>query len=120
MDSFLRLKKNNDTLVLDIFGDEINSLEFDIHLRSIKTMRKFKKMLVNLEYLSDINNESINKFLKMRAFLSDKIISFINVKPMQNVILNLFGMDKIFQIYITKADAQEGKNPVVNRNFKVV
>ena len=64
--------------------------------------------------------DTINRFLKMNMCLKDKIISFINVNPMQNVILNMFNIDKIFQIYMNKADAFEGKKPVINRKFRIV
>lgn len=120
MESFMRLKRSNNSLILDLIGEEINPVEFDVHLRSIKALKNFQKLYVNIEYLADINNDMINKFLKMNAYLRDKIISFINVNPLQNAVLNMFNLDKKFQIYMNKADALEGKKPVVNRKFRVV
>ena len=120
METFMRLKRNNDALMLDLIGDGINSVEFDIHLRSIKALKDFRKLYVNIAYLTTINNEVLRKFRKMKSVLKDKAVSFINVNPMQNAILNLFGIDKMFQIYMSKLDAIEGKKPVVNRKFRVV
>ncbi len=116
----MRLRRSNDSLILDLIGDDINIVEFDVHLRSIKNLKKFRNLYVNIENLSDISNDTISRFLKMNMCLKDKIVSFINVNPMQNVILNMFNIDKIFQIYMNKADAFEGKKPVVNRKFRIV
>ena len=120
METFMRLKRSEDTLMLDLIGDGINSVEFDIHLRSIKALKKYSKLYVNIAYLESINNEVLCEFRKMKTVLNDKIVFFINVNPLQNAILNLFGIDKMFQIYMNKFDAQEAKKPVVNRRFRVV
>ena len=120
METFMRLKRNNDSLVLDLIGNGINSIEFDIHLRSINALKNFDKLYINFAYLSSVNNETINKLKKLNNVLKDKIVALINVTPMQNTIFNLFGIDKIFQIYMNKLDAIEGKKPIVNRNFRIV
>lgn len=120
MGSFMRLKRSHNSLILDLIGEEINTVEFDVHLRSIKMLKNFRNLYINIEHLSDISNDTIGKFLKMNAFLKDKNISFINVKPLQNAVFNLFNIDKKFQIYLNQEDAFEGKKPVVNRKFRVV
>ena len=56
----------------------------------------------------------------MKGYLRDKKISFINVNPLQNAVFNLFNIDKVFQIYMNKSDAFEGKKPVVKRKFRIV
>ena len=116
----MRLKRNNDSLVLDLIGDGINGVEFDIHLRSIKALKKFDKLYINFAYLSTVNNETINKLKKLNNVLKDKFVALINVNPMQNAIFNLFNIDKMFQIYMNKFDAMEGKKPIVNRKFRLI
>ena len=120
MDNLIRLKSMDNTLILDLIGDEINQIEFDFTIRSIKKLKNFSKLYINIANLSEINNEMINKFRKMHAFLKDKNICFINVNAINNSILNIFGIDKLFQIYLSKNDAIEAKKPVVNRKFRVV
>ena len=120
MESFMRLKKLSNRLVLDLIGDDINQTEFDVHLKSIKGLKRFKELYVNIANLENINNSVISKFIKMRTSLSDKEISFINVNPVQNALLNIFQIDKMFQIYMNKADAFAGKKPVINRKFRIV
>lgn len=120
MDSYMRLKRNDDALMLDLIGNAINTVEFDIHLKSIKKLDNFQKLYINIAHLTEINNDTIAKFHKMNNYLNEKIIAFINVNPMQNCILNLFNLDKIFQIYMNQFDAIEAKNPVINRKFKVI
>ncbi len=120
MDTFMRLKRNNDALMLDLIGDGINSIEFDVHLRSIKALKKFSKLFVNIANLTIMDNDVLNEFLKMKSVLTDKTVCFINVNPTQNAILNLFGIDKMFQIYMNKRDAVEAKKPIINRKFRIV
>ena len=120
MESFMRLKRLNNKLVLDLIGDGINQAEFDIHLKSIAALKKFSGLYINIANLENIDNGVISKFIKMRNILSEKEISLINVNPFQNTILNIFQIDKIFQIYINREDAFIGKKPVVNRRFRVV
>lgn len=116
----MRLKKDNGALILDLIGNGINSIEFDIHMRSIKALRSFSEIYINIAHLTSINNDVLNEFRKMKTVLKDRMVSFVNVNPMQNAILNLFGIDKLFQIYMNKQDAIDGKKPVVNRKFRVV
>ena len=120
MKNFMRLRRLDDVLVWDLIGDGINSVEFDIHLRSVKAIKNIKKLYINIMHLSEINNDTLIKFRKMKSVLAEKVISFVNVNPIQNCILNMFEIDKIFQIYMNKMDAKEAKKPVVNRRFRVV
>ena len=120
MDNLIRLKQQNNILILDLIGDNIDTIEFDFTLRSIKRLKHFNNLYINIGNLSNINNEIINKFLKMHAFLKNMQICFINVNAINNSILNLFGLDKFFQIYMNKQDAIEGKKPIVNRKFRIV
>lgn len=120
MENSLRLKRIGNSLMLDLIGDEINTIEFDIHLTYIKKIKNFDKLFINMANLGDISNDMLNKFRKMRAVLKDKHVCFINISAMQNSILNLFEIDKLFQLYMSKTDAIEGKRPIINRKFKIV
>lgn len=120
MENSVRLKRVGETLILDLIGNEINTVEFDLNLKSIKRYKNFKKLYVNIAYLENISNETVNKFHKLRTYLKDKNICFINVNATNNCILNIFKIDKMFQLYLTKQDANEGHNPIINRQFKVV
>ena len=119
MENSLRLRRVDNLLVLDLIG-KVNAIEFDIHLKLIKKLKGFDKLFINIAYLENIDNELLSKFRKMRTALKDMPICFINVDVMQNSILNLFEIDKMFQLYMTKSDALEGKRPIVNRQFKLV
>ncbi len=120
MENSLRLRRLNNSLMLDLIGDEIDTVEFDMFLSSIKRIKDVQKLYVNIANLCDIDNDTINKFRKMHAFLKNKHVCFVNVSAINNSILNLFGIDKLFQIYMTKLDAIEAKRPVINRKFKLV
>ncbi len=120
MENSLRLRRFKKSLMLDIIGDGINTVEFNAFLASIKRVKDFQKLYVNIANLYDIDNDTLNKFRKMHAVLRDKHVCFINVSAINNSILNLFEIDKLFQIYLSKYDAIEGKRPVINRKFKLV
>ncbi len=116
----MRLRRIGKSLMLDLIGDNINTLEFDINIASIKKLKNFNKLYVNIANLYEINNDTINKFKKMRMLLKSRNICFINVNAFNNSILNIFEIDKMFQIYMSKSDAIEGKRPIINRKFKIV
>jgi len=120
MENSVRLKKANKILILDLIGNEIDTVKFDLHMKNIKKYKNFKNLYVNLANLGEINNDTLQKFYKMKRILHDKNICFINVSAMQNCIFNIFKIDKMFQLYITKQDAIEGSNPIINRQFKIV
>ena len=120
MENSIRLKCQNESLILDLIGTNIDDHEFDLHLREIKRLKKFDKLYVNIANLYEIDNDTLNKFYKMYFYLKDKQICFINVNAMNNCILNLFNIDKIFQLYLNKQDAFEAKRPIINRKFKLV
>ena len=120
MENFMRLRRNKDSLTLDLIGAGINTVEFDIHMKLIKSLNDFQNLFINIKDFGYIDNDVINKFKKMKTVLRDKNICFYNVDPINNSILNLFGIDKLFQFYINKQDAIEGKNPIVNRKFSIV
>ena len=119
MESSLRLRRINKLLILDLIGN-VNMIEFDIHINRIKKLKGIDKLFVNIANLENIDNELLRKFRKMRTVLKDMPVCFINVDAIQNSILNLFEIDKMFQLYMTKADALEGKKPIINRRFKLV
>lgn len=120
MDNSLRLRKKENSLILDLIGDKVNPIEFDVYLAHMKKLKEFEKIYINIANLGSIDNELLNKFHKMRIFLKDRHVCFINVNVMQNSVLNLFGIDKLFQLYMNKADAVEGRKPIINRKFKIV
>ena len=120
MENSIRLRRLNNSLMLDLIGDDINTIEFDIHLASIKKLKKFQKLYINIENLNNIDNNIIGMFKKMKAVLKEKHVCFVNVNAINNSILNLFEIDKLFQLYMNKHDAFEGKKPIINRNFKVL
>ncbi len=116
----MRLKRSGDTIIWDIIGNNIDAVEFDINLKYLKKLKNFKSIYINIAHLENINNSTLNKFYKLHAFLQDRHVCIINVNATQNAILNLFKVDKIFQLYMSKQDAIEGKRPIINRKFKLV
>jgi len=120
MENSVRLKKADKILILDLIGNEIDTVKFDLHIKNIKKYKHFKTLYVNLANLAEINNDTLQKLYKMKRILHDRNIALINVSAMQNCIFNIFNIDKIFQLYITKQDAIEGEKPIINRKFKIV
>ena len=120
MENSVRLRRVDNSLFLDLIGESVSTVEFDIHLNYIKKLKNYKKIFINIAYLDNLDNEILNKFRKMHALLKDRHVCFINVNPMQNSILNLFSIDKMFQLYMNKMDAIDGRKPIVNRQFRVV
>ena len=120
MENSLRLKRVGENLILDLLGQEINTLEFDLNIKYINKFKSFKKLFVNISNLSEINNDTINKFYKLKSLVKNKNICFINVNVMHNCILNLFKIDKNFQLYMSLQDAIEARKPIINRQFKIV
>ena len=120
MENSLQLRRIGESLMLDLIGNGIDTVEFDIYLSNIKRYKNFQKLYVNIANLYEINNDTVDKFKKMRSVLKDKHVCIINVNALNNCILNLFEIDKMFQLYMNKFDAFEGKRPIVNRKFKVV
>lgn len=120
MENSIRLKRVGENLILDMLGEEINPLEFDLNLKHINSLKNFKKLFINIANLSEINNDTIKKFYKLKSSIKNKNISFINVNAMHNCILNLFKIDKTFQLYMTMQDAIEARKPIINRQFKIV
>ena len=57
MENSLRLKRVENSLILDLFSANINSIEFDLHLKNIRKYKNFDKLYINIEQLSEINNE---------------------------------------------------------------
>lgn len=120
MENSVRLRRLNNSLMLDLIGDSVNPIEFDIYLANIKRIKNCEKLYVNLANLHEINNDVLSMFKKMHMTLKNKKICLINVSAMNNTILNLFEIDKMFQLYMNKYDAIEGKRPIINRKFKIV
>jgi len=120
MENSIRLKRVDENLILDLIGNKINTLEFDLNIKHINSFKNFKKLFINIANLSEINNDTINKFYKLKNAVKDKNISFINVNAMNNCVLNLFKIDKSFQLYMTMQDAIEARKPIINRQFKIV
>ena len=120
MKNIIKTKKTEDTLTVDFIGNDIEQKEFDSLLKGIKKLNNSHKIYVNIANLYEISNATLKKFREMRTTLKDEQICFINVSAMNNMVLNLFNIDKLFQLYINKQDAVEGTRPVINRNFKVV
>jgi len=116
----IRLKETEDIITVDFIGDGIDSEEFNSFLTGMKEFKNSHKIYVNIANLYEINNDTLAKFREMRRELKDEQIFFINVSAMNNMILNLFNIDKLFQLYLNKQDAVEGIRPVINRNFRVV
>ena len=116
----IRLKQTEDIITVDFIGNGIDSEEFHSLLKGIKGFKNSHKIFVNIANLYEISNDTLEKFREMRKQLKDEQIFFINVSAMNNMILNLFNIDKLFQLYMNKQDAVEGIRPVINRNFRVV
>ena len=116
----IKFKQTEDIITVDFIGNGIDSAEFSSLLKGIKRVKNSHKIFVNIANLYEISNDTLEKFREMRKELKDEQIFFINVSAMNNMILNLFNIDKLFQLYMNKQDAVEGIRPVINRNFRVV
>ena len=81
MENSLRLRRIDNTLILDLIGD-VDAIEFDVHLTYIKKL-KYEKLFVNIANLDNITNDLLTKFKKMKAVLKNRHVCFINVDAMQ-------------------------------------
>ena len=78
------------------------------------------KILINIADVKIIDFEIIRFVKKLQADFKNIPISFYNVDITNNMILNMYGVDKNNQIFMTQADAFANTNPLVKRRFKVV
>ena len=109
-----------DILIIEMSDNNICKNRLAVFFNRLKNNKKIKKILINIADVKIIDFEIIRFVKKLQADFKNIPISFYNVDITNNMILNMYGVDKKNQIFMTQADAFSNTNPLVKRRFKVV
>ena len=109
-----------DILIIEMSDKNICKNRLAVFFNRFRNNKKIKKILINIADVKIIDFEIIKFVKKLQSDFKNVPISFYNVDITNNMILNMYGVDKNNQIFMTQSDAFSNTNPLVKRRFKVV
>lgn len=120
MTSSFLLRMNNTNLILDFLAPYVHEDDLSYLKSNLPHLKKFKNFILNMNKVSEINNNILSEFETLKDDLPFEKISFYGLSPILNTVFYRFNLDKKYQIYMSEEDAINDKNPIIKRRLKVV